>query len=138
MTHVCNITERVKRAQARVFRLAKRDLGLTLEDISLESGIGVSTLRTYIGTKGEASVMNVATLNKLRSALPDYLLSHILEPSGGVIGDAEDCDFDAYAGDCIRFVARHAEATHPDSPAGRDISDCEARDLKAIKGGKCA
>lgn len=136
MAHDDKITAAVKAAQDRIFRLAARDHGLTLNAISLESGIPYNTIRSYAAHNGECVVMNVATVNKLRGVIPDYLLSHLLEPTSGIIASAEDCDFDAYALHCVKFVGRHAEATLPESPGGREIVECEQSELKAIKGGR--
>src|SRR5438045_1964067 len=81
MSHDDNILLRQKASQERVFRLAQRDHGLTLKAISLDSGLGYTTVQSY--AKGEA-VMSIASLFRLVGVIPNELLSLLL-PEGQVI-----------------------------------------------------
>lgn len=122
-----NISDRQKATQERIFRLVARDHGLTLKAISLDSGIGYTTIQSY--AKGEA-VMSIASLFRLVGVIPDELLSLLL-PEGRVIVRApEEIDHDEIAGAMQDYLTAKHAAHHPDSPAGRDISPCEDNVLR--------
>src|SRR5690242_2692030 len=66
------ITRETRKAQRRIFRLARHDEGLTLKVISLDSGIPYSTLQGYC----DGSVlMPVTAVIRLAGVIPDHLLS---------------------------------------------------------------
>jgi transcriptional regulator with XRE-family HTH domain len=135
--HDDNIVCRQRAMQERVFRLAARDHGLTLKAISLDSGLGYTTVQSY--AKGEA-VMSIASLFKLIGVLPDELLSLLL-PDGRLIVQAPaELDHDQIAEACHDYLATKERAHHPESPAGREIADCEDGTLRdkfaVVAGGK--
>lgn len=124
--HGDNIPERQRTTQERIFRLAQRDHGLTLKAISLDSGIGYTTIQSYANG---GSVMSIASLFALVGVIPDELLSLLL-PEGRVIVQAPDAlDHDDIERACRDFLTAKGEAHHPESPAGRDIADCEREAL---------
>jgi transcriptional regulator with XRE-family HTH domain len=126
MSHFDNIALRQKDEQARVFRLAQRE-GLTLKAISLDSGLGYTTIQSY--ARGEA-VMSIASLFRLVGVIPDELLSLLL-PEGRVILRApEEIDHDELAEGMRDWLAAKDRAHHPESPAGRDLAPCEETDLR--------
>jgi transcriptional regulator with XRE-family HTH domain len=126
MHHYDNITLRQKDEQARVFRLAQRE-GLTLKAISLDSGLGYTTIQSY--ARGEA-VMSIASLFRLCDVIPEELLS-LLVPEGFVLLRApEEIDHDELAEGMREWLAAKDRAHHPESPAGRDLSECEDRNLR--------
>jgi hypothetical protein len=130
MAHDCRISFLVLEAQKRIFRLAERNHGLRLKTISLDSGIPYNSVRGYAA--GD-TIMPVPALLKLVTVIPDYLLSHLLDPVGKCLADSEgdDGDHDSLATNCIDFTAAHAAARHPNSPKGVDIAPCEDKDLRA-------
>lgn len=127
-----DIPDRQRTTQERIFRLAQRDHGLTLKAISLDSGIGYTTIQSYASG---GSVMSIASLFALVGVIPDELLSLLL-PEGRVIVQAPDAlDHDDIERACRDFLTAKGEAHHPESPAGRDIADCEreALDVKVVQ-----
>lgn len=124
--HGDNISERQRTTQERIFRLAQRDHGLTLKAISLDSGIGYTTIQSYANG---GSVMSIASLFALVGVIPDELLSLLL-PEGRVIVQAPDAlDHDDIERACRDFLTAKGEAHHPESPAGRDLAPCEIEQL---------
>lgn len=95
-------------AQARMFRLAKRDHGLTRKAISLETGVPLPTLKSW----ESGTMMPLAAVNRLADVMPNYLLSLLTEPGGKRVEDAgdEDDDLDAVAVEASGFVAEYVEA----------------------------
>lgn len=122
----------VREAQRRIFRLAERDHGLTFKAVSLDSGIAYNSIRGY--ASGE-TIMSIPTMLRLVGVIPDSLLSHLLDPVGRHLAENEtdDGDHDSLATNCIDFAARHAQARHPQSPAGVEIAPCEDDDLRAAR-----
>lgn len=132
MSHGDNIPARQKAMQERVFRLSQRDHGLTLKAISLDSGIGYTTIQTY--ARGEA-VMSIASLFCLVGVVPDELLSLLL-PDGRLIVQAPaEIDHDQIAEAVADYAAAKNACHHPESEAGRDIGPTEHALLtgKALK-----
>ena len=125
-SHDDKIVDRQKKAQETVFRVAIRDHGLTLKAISLDSGIGYTTIQSY--AKGQA-VMSIASLFRLVGVIPDELLSLLLPEGRRIVVVAEDVDHDQLAEAMRDYLAAKDHAHHPDSPAGRDIADCESNAL---------
>lgn len=120
--HGDNIPSRQKATQERVFRLAQRDHGLTLKAISLDSGIGYTTIQSY--ARGEA-VMSIASLFCLIGVVPDELLSLLL-PDGRLIVQAPaEIDHDLIAEAVADYAATKNACHHPESEAGRDIGPTE-------------
>lgn len=127
-----NIALQQKASQERVFRLAQRDHGLTLKAISLDSGLGYTTIQSY--ASGNA-VMSIAGLFKLVGVIPDELLSLLL-PDGRVIVRApEAINHDELAEVVADYLSAKNAAHHPESEAGRDIGQTEHALLtgKALK-----
>lgn len=94
--------------QERMFRLARRDHGLTDKILNLETGIPIPTLVSY--RRGAA--MPVHALVKLARIIPDELTSLLVEPAGKIIGTAEpdDGDLDALGCEAAGFTAEYVEA----------------------------
>src|SRR3546814_8288877 len=74
----------VEQAQIRMFDLAKRKHGITRKVLNLETGIAISTLRSY----EEGTSMPVSALVKMARVIPNELLSLMLDVGGQVIADA--------------------------------------------------
>lgn len=132
MSHDSNIAERQKQAQERVFRLAQRDHGLSLKAISLDSGIGYTTVQSY--AKGEA-VMSIAALFKLIGIVPDELLSLLLPDGRQIVCAPEDIDHDALCDLATDYVHAKSAAHREDSEAGVRIGPNEGKMLvgKAVQ-----
>lgn len=137
MLHDDKIVGVQKASQERVFRLAQRDYGPTLKAISLDTGIGYTTVQSY--ASGSA-VMSIAALYKLVGVIPDVLLSLLL-PDGRVIVQAPAAlDHDQISEAMQDWLHEKERAHHPESPAGREIADCEDKTLRvkfsSITGGR--
>ncbi len=128
-----DISQRTKSMQERVFRLACQSD--TLKGISLDSGIPYSTLRSYAGHNGEPAEMPVSALYRLVGVIPDELLSLLLPEGRQIVQLPEAIDHDEIERVCRDFLATKGEAHHPESPAGRDIADCERQtlDVKVVQ-----
>lgn len=119
-----DITHVTRETQERIFRVCQ-DRGLTLAAISAESGVPLSTLRTYAGLNGATAVMGVDKLYMLIGIVPDELLSLLLPPLRAIVRVPDGLDHDEIEKAARDFLACKGEAHHPDSPGGREISDCE-------------
>lgn len=126
-----NISHQTKETQERIFRIAQRN-GLTLKAIGLDSGIPYSTLRSYAGNNGTIVEMPVSALYKLVGVIPPDLLSLLLPEGYAIVRVPDGVDHDEIAPAVREYLSRKDEAHHPDSPAGREISDCEDRELRGI------
>lgn len=126
-SHDDDIVSRQKREQERMFRLAQRDHGLTLKAISLDSGLGYTTVQSY--ARGEA-VMSIAALFKLVGVMPDELLSLLLPDGRHIVQAPEEIDHDKLCELATDYVATKAAAHRVDSPEGVKIAPCEDQTLK--------
>jgi hypothetical protein len=120
----------VVEAQMDIFRLAKRDHGLSLTDISGKSNIPYQNIKYYAGGHG---AMPIVAVLKLVGVIPDDLLSRLFLPVEKQItsSQCEMSDHDTLASNCIGFAAKLQGARHPASPEGVDIAPCEDADLRA-------
>lgn len=116
--------------QELIFRVALRG-GLTLKAISIDAGIPYNTVRSYAGSGCATAEMPVSALRKLAGVIPDELLSLLLPEGRCIIRAPEGIDHDEVERIVLDYAATKAAAHHPDSPAGRDLSDCEIVKLNA-------
>ena len=100
-------------AQQEMFRLADAEYGLTLRAIASETGIPLTTLKTWtnsnIFARAKISLPDFVTLCRV---LPDDLTSLCLEPANKHVGTNEtsDGDFDALGREAAGFVADKLDA----------------------------
>ncbi len=127
MSHDDNILSRQKRAQGTMFRQAVKR-GSSLKAISLDSGIGYTTIQSY--AKGEA-VMSIASMFKLVGNIDDDLLSLLLPDGRQIVQVQEGVDHDELATICSDYLREKSSAHHPDSELGRDIGPNEEKSLCA-------
>jgi oligoendopeptidase F len=128
------ITRLTLEAQARVFRLAERDFGLSKKRIAIDSGINYETIRSYAGTKEAQAVMSLPSFIKLCGVIPNELLSQLLELADRHLEmdeEDEDTEFDDLAdhGDNLARLVR--QARHPNSPGGTEIIATEEEGIRA-------
>lgn len=128
MADEINISQITKDMQERMFRVAL-SRGLTFKAISLESGIPLSTLRTYSGTNGATAEMPVSALRKLLGVMPDDLLSMLLPETHALVRVPDGVNHDEFEEAARAYLVEKARSHHPDSPGGREISECEERSL---------
>jgi hypothetical protein len=121
------IIQNVKAAQERVFRLAKRDHGLTLKAISLDSGIDYDSLCNY--AKGETQ-MGVASLNALIGVIPDCLLSLLLFGDRVIVRAPDEINHDEIADAMVAYLGEKQAAHRPESECGPAIGPNESNVLR--------
>lgn len=112
--------------------------GIALKAVSYDSGIPMPTLLSYFpGGEREPSVLPATALFKLLAgnALPHDVLSLILPDGEQIVRAPEDIDHDELERVARDYLAAKGAAHHPDSPGGREISECEddALDAKAAR-----
>lgn len=111
-------------AQERMFRLAERDLGLSIKALHLESGIPVNTLAGW----KHGTTMPAWALGALgKAGVPDYLLSLILHPFERHVGTDERGDgaLDTLAREAAGYASEYLDATSENSPGGRNVVPME-------------
>lgn len=139
MAHADRILHVTLETQRRIGRLAARDHGLSLKAISIDSGIPISTIRSYFG-QGDVklSELPISAFVKLCGVIPDELLSQLLAPADRHLeadDEDEDAEFDDLAdhGDNLARLVR--QARHPASPGGTEIIAIEEEQIKRAVSG---
>ena len=124
--------EIVRQRQSAIRRELDRR-GVALKAVSMDSGIIYSTLLTYLPQDGgdKPAMMPMSAVYALAEskAIPDDLLSLLLPAGCMIVRAPEEMDHDQVETACRDFLADKGKAHHPDSPAGREISECEAAAL---------
>src|SRR3546814_3476787 len=69
MATECEITMAVEQAQIRMFDLAKRKHGITRKVLNLETGIAISTLRSYEEGRSEEHTSELQSLMRISYAV---------------------------------------------------------------------
>lgn len=105
--------------------------GISLKGIAFDAGLSYSTVVSYFpGEKDkEPHTVSGAALYRLAGVLPDDLFSLLLPDGFQVVRVPEGIDLDDLEEIARDFLARKGKAHHPDSPGGRELSDCERADL---------
>lgn len=106
--------------------------GLHHKVLAGKARVSVSTWLSWFPVPGgakEPQVPSLAMLPALAKALPADLLSYLVPDGFHIVPDPDGVDFDDFAAGCHAFLKRKSEAHCPNSPAGREIADCEGRDL---------
>ncbi|MGJ3630144.1 hypothetical protein AB5I41_31100 [Sphingomonas sp. MMS24-JH45] len=103
--------------------------GISLKAVALDSGIPYATIVSYFPGERDrqpATIPGSALFVLVQSqALPLDLVSLLLPEGFQVVRVPEGIDFDDMEDLCRDFIATKAQAHHRDSPAGRELSDCE-------------
>lgn len=122
------ITERVRERQKLVFRLAcdPTRYGMTKKAISADSDIGYDSICDYANGETE---MSLSALVRLIGVLPNELLSLLLPEGQAIVQVPDNIDHDALCEAMQDYLTEKAKTHRPDSPAGRDIADCERETL---------
>jgi hypothetical protein len=127
----CNTIMSDSTAIVRERQLAiRRELdrrGIALKVVSLDSKIPYSTLLSYFPEPGsrDPAQMPSGVLYALCGHLPDELLSLLLPDGRRIVTVAEAVDHDELCAAMEEWLATKSAAHHPESPAGREISNCE-------------
>lgn len=119
MSELCAPAQDSKDAQAELFRLAKSELGLSIEAIHARfKPLKVSTMREW--AKGAAAMPAWAIGALGQAGVPDELLSLVLQPFARHVGTDEDGEGDLDTAGLDAGEAAHEiqRARHPASPGG--------------------
>ena len=133
MAHDCTITQRLKRSQRTMFRLAERDHGITQSEVHHATGMSLSAIGQY--ARGETAMSGIA-ICKLAGweDFPANLLSILLDGTRRVIADQCDPgDHAAHASNCVKFTAAYTDARDPESECGIEIGPMENRNLQSMR-----
>lgn len=99
----------------------------------MDSGIPYPTLASYLPADQHADPTQIpgGAIYSLAAgdALPLDLLSLLLPEGVQMVRASEGLDHDKIEDLCADYMATKAKAHHKDSPAGREISDCEREAL---------
>ena len=125
---MCDGSSIVKQRQLVVRREMDRR-GISLKAASLDSGIPYNTLSSYLPadqTADPAQIPGGAIFSLIAgNALPLDLVSLLMPEGVQLVRASESLDHDTIEDLCRDYVATKAKAHHKDSPAGRELSDCE-------------
>lgn len=134
---MCDGSKIVRQRQIAVRREMERR-GISLKAVSLDSGIPYPTLASYLPADQHAEPAQIpggAIYSLIAgNALPLDLVSLLMPEGVQIVRASEQIDHDEIEDLCRDYVATKAQAHHRDSPAGREISDCERAvlDVKVI------
>lgn len=126
-----SIVELMRQRQLHIARIAKAQ-GVSWKAVALDSDIPYSTLLSYFPGEKNATpaVLPITAVYQLIGVLPDELLSLLLPDGRHIVQAPEEIDHDKLAELAHDFLVTKEKAHHPESPAGRDIADCEDKTLK--------
>lgn len=134
---MCDGSSIVRQRQIAVRREMERR-GISLKAASLDSGIPYPTLASYLPADQHAEPAQIpggAIYSLIAgNALPLDLISLLMPEGVQIVRADEEIDHDWIEDLCRDYLATKAQAHHKDSPAGREIADCErqALDVKVI------
>lgn len=105
--------------------------GILLKTIALDAGMSYSTVQSYFPGERNAvpATMSVAALYAFVGAIPDDLLSLLLPHGRAIVQVPDNIDHDALCEGFQEYLTEKAKAHRHDSPAGRDIAECERKVL---------
>lgn len=128
MADRCAFSENVLARQCDMFRIAKRDHGLTDKVLAAETGFKLDTITTW--TKGTA--MPAYALVKLCRIMPDHLTSMMFEPADKYVGTIApgDGSLDELAREAAEYNVEYLNAHDPKSENGPGLSPREEANLK--------
>lgn len=120
----------------RELQLAARhemdDTGKPLKVFASKARIKEPTFMSYFKLEGIRAVMPVTALRKLCGVLPESTLSLFLPDGFQIVRSPGAVDYDLLGEKCAQFAALKNEVHCVDSPAQREISDCEEERLTAL------
>lgn len=122
----------IMRDTLSAIRLELINRGLSMKVCASKGGFSYSTFLSWFPAGGTPQIPSLAVLPGLAKALPADLFDLLLPDGFHMARCPEGVDYDEFAAGCHAFLKRKTEAHHPDSPAGRDISDCEESSLDGI------
>lgn len=131
---MCDGSSIVKRRQLAIRREMDRR-GISLKAASLDSGIPYNTFASYFPTDPLADPTQIpggAIYSIIAgNALPLDLVSLLMPEGVQIVRASENIDHDTIEELCADYMVTKAKAHHKDSPAGRELSECERAALNA-------
>jgi hypothetical protein len=124
----------IMRQRQRDVRCEIDGRGFHLKAVASKSGLEYGTLLTYFpGGEREPAIIPMSAVYALAEsrALPAEILSMLLPAGQMIVEVPEGIDHDQIAPAMREYLRAKDDAHHPDSPAGRDIADCEDKTLRA-------
>lgn len=128
MADKSGITDRLLVQQKTMFRQAAVK-GFTQELIHAETKLPTTSLSDWANGKAKMSLVGMLAL----AEVPDFpleLLSLILPSGMALVRVPSGIDHDQLAESFHDYLQTKEKAHHPESPAGREISDCEDASLR--------
>lgn len=119
----------IMRETLLAIRLELDARGIPLKVCASKAGVSYSTFLSWFPASGTPQIPSLAALRGLAKALPGDLLSLLVPDGHHIVPDPDGIDYDAFSAGCRAFIDAKDRAHHPDSPAGRDIADCERQEL---------
>lgn len=129
---MCSETENVLRAQTVIaFEIRRR--GYVMKVLAAKAQMHNNTFLSYFPADQNAkpTQLSMGAFNQLdkTGALDADLIGLLLNDNRLLIETPAGLDLDNLAEQCHDFLQAKTAAHHPDSPAGRDLSECERADL---------
>jgi hypothetical protein len=116
----------IRARQAAIRReLDRRQVAMKV--VSQDSGIPYSTLLTYFPADGDKQPAQIpgSAIYALAAVMPTDLTSLLLPDGFQVVRAPEEINHDEIAEVMAEYLATKQHAHHPESPLGREISQCE-------------
>ena len=119
----------IMRETLLAIRLELDNRRIPMKVCASKAGVSYSTFLSWFPADGTPQIPSLGCLAALSRALPGDLFDLLLPDDFHATRCPKDVDYDDFAAGCRAFLEEMGKAVHPDSPAGRDISDCEASTL---------
>lgn len=120
--------EIVRERQSAIRRELDRR-GIALKVVAMDADISYSSVTSYFpqpgGDRPAMIPMGVVYALAESRAIPDDLLSLLLPAGCMIVRAPEELDHDELETVCRDYLAAKGKAHHPESPSGREISQCE-------------
>ncbi|WP_313534359.1 hypothetical protein [Sphingomonas sp.] len=131
------ISQSVNAAQMRMFDLAYRKHGFSRKILHLETGIPLSTLKSW--EEGTSMPIEGAVLIAGAKGFPNELLSLLFEPAAKTVCDAEpdEADIDDLAISALDVLQKYVRYRHPESAGGVRLVPGEIEDIRHSAAGFC-
>lgn len=130
MSDDSTIVSVIRERQAAIRReLDRRQIPMKV--VAQDSGIQYATLLTYFPADERKQPHQIpgSAIFALAGAIPDDLISLLLPSGFLIVRLPEEIDHDSFAAMVNDYQAAKEEAHRVDSPAGRDLADCELEKL---------
>lgn len=115
--------------QIEIFDDARHDLQLTIAEIARQAKLPKPTVDAWAQGRNTLSLWGVKKLLRVKGLAP--FLSKLFEPEAhALVCLPAEIDHDEIAGAFHDYLQAKERAHHPNSPAGRDIADCEDNILR--------